>query len=192
MQNQKLNPGTGILIIMIASIAITRIIFNFNHDISGIANFSPVGAMAIFGGACFNRNWKAFTFPLLTLFFSDFILHQTVFKNYGNGFLYNGWLWVYGSFALMTIASRLMMKKQNIYRFIICIVIGVLIHWTLTDMGVWWGSKTFSQDLNGYLECLTVAIPFELKFLAGTLAYGSILFGVLAWMKHGKASLVMK
>lgn len=184
MSMQKINPGTGVLVMMIAVVGITRIIFNLNHDISGIANFSPLGAMAIFGGACFNKQWKALAFPLLTLFLSDVILHQTVFKSYGNGFLYGGWYWVYGALALMTLAARFIMKKTSVATFIISTLVSVLIHWTITDIGVWWGSKTFSQDWYGYLDCLALAIPFELKFLAGTLVYGSILFGAYVWMKQ--------
>jgi len=184
MSVQKINPGTGVLILMIAVIGITRVLFNLDHDISVIANFSPLGAMAIFGGACFNRPWKALAFPLLTLFLSDFILHQTVYKSSGNGILYGGWYWVYGALALMTIAARVIMKKLSVSAFIISALVSMIIHWTITDLGVWWHSKTFSQDWSGYMDCLTLAIPFEMKFLAGTLVYGSILFGVYVRMKQ--------
>src|SRR5215212_1836295 len=111
MTTQKLNLRTAILLIMILAIGAIRIVFNFNHDISAIANFSPLGAMAIFGGAYFDKRWKAIVFPLLTLFISDFILHQTVFKSYGNGILYGGWYWVYSAFLLMTLAGRWIMKR---------------------------------------------------------------------------------
>src|ERR1041385_5981600 len=104
MSTKKFNPRTAVLLLFISITATIRIIFNFNYDISPLANFSPIGAMALFGGTYFNKNWKAFTFPLLMLFISDIILHQTVFKKYGNGFLYSGWYWVYGAFALMVLA----------------------------------------------------------------------------------------
>ena len=183
MSHQKYNPRTAVLLVMILAVGAVRVIFNFNHDISSLANFSPLGAMAIFGGAYFNRNWKALVFPILTLFVSDFILHQTVFKSSGNGFLYEGWYWVYGAIALMCVAGTWIMRKPSTAKFLITTFVCVMIHWTLTDIGVWWGSKIYSQDMAGYLNCLVAAIPFEFKFLAGTLVYGAILFGAFEWMK---------
>jgi hypothetical protein len=174
----KFNPRTVLLLVFITAIAAVRVIINFDTQISPLANFSPVGAMALFGGAYFNKQWKAFSFPLLMLFLSDFILQQTVFKAYGNGILYGGWCWVYGAFALMTIAGRWLLKKITIKNFILSVFVCVFIHWTVTDIGVWYGSRIFSQDLEGYINCLVAAIPYELRFLTGTLVYGIILFGL--------------
>jgi hypothetical protein len=184
MTSIKFNPRTLVLFIFISITAIVRVIFNFNHDISPLANFSPIGAMALFGGAYFNKKWKAFAFPLLMLFISDFILHQTVFKAYSNGFLYSGWYWVYGAFALMTLIGKWLLKKVTINLFLFSVLTCVFIHWMVTDLGVWIDSKTYSQDLNGFIACLVNAIPYEWRFLAGTLVYGIVLFGLFEWMKR--------
>jgi len=188
----KFNPGTGVLLIFISIVATVRVIFNFNHDISTLANFSPIGAMALFGGAYFNRNWKAFAFPVLMLFISDFILHQTVFKVYSSGLLYSGWYWVYGAFVLMTITGRWIMKTITVNRFLISALVCVFIHWIITDLGVWIGSKTYAQDLSGFMACLINAIPFEWRFLTCKLVYGLILFGLFEWMKRKYPVLVGK
>lgn len=190
MNIAKFNPRTAVLLIFISITAVVRIILNFNYDISPLANFSPLGAMAIFGGAYFNKKWKALAFPLLMLFISDFILNQTVFKAYSSGILYSGWYWVYGAFALMAITGRWILKKITVNRFIISAIACVLIHWIVTDLGVWIWSKTYTQDLNGLMACLVNAIPFEWRFLAGTLVYGIILFGLFEWMKRRYPVLV--
>jgi len=139
--------------------------------------------MALFGGTYFNKKWKAFTFPLAMLFISDLILHQTVYKAYGNGFLYQGWYWVYGAFVLMTIVGQTI-KKVTINRFLLSVITCVLIHWIVTDFGVWVGSQTYAQNLSGFVACLEKAVPYEWRFLAGTLIYGIILFGLFEWMKR--------
>ncbi len=192
MTTIKFNPRTAVLLVFILITAAVRVIFNFHYDISPLANFSPIGAMALFGGAYFNKKWKAFAFPLLMLFISDFILHQTVFKAYGNGFLYGGWYWVYGAFALMTIVGRWLLKKVTVNRFLFSVLTCVFIHWIVTDLGVWIGSKTYSQDVNGFIACLAKAIPYEWRFLAGTLVYGVILFGLFEWMKRKYAVLQVR
>lgn len=180
----KFNPRTGVLLLFITLTAAIRVAFNFNYEISPAANFSPLGAMALFGGAYFNRQWKAFAFPLLMLFISDFILQQTVFKAYGNGILYSGWYWVYGAFALMTLAGRWLLQDVTIKSFIVSTLVCLAIHWIVTDIGVWYGSKIFAQNLKGYIDCLIVAIPYEWRFLAGTLVYGIIMFGVFEWIQQ--------
>ncbi len=184
MSNKKFDPRTIVLLAFITITAAIRVVFNFNYEISPIANFSPIGAMALFGGAYFNRQWKAFAFPLLMLFISDFILQQTVFKVYGNGILYGGWYWVYGAFALMTIAGRGLLRKVSFKSFVLSVLICVLIHWIVTDIGVWYGSKIFAQNFKGYINCLVVAIPYECRFLAGTFIYGIVLFGLFEWMQQ--------
>ena len=183
MTSKKFDPRTTVLLLFITGIAVLRVIFNFNYDISPLANFSPLGAMALFGGTYFNKKWKAFTFPLAMLFISDLILHQTVYKAYGNGFLYQGWYWVYGAFVLMTIVGQTI-KKVTIDRFLLSVITCVLIHWIVTDFGVWVGSQTYAQNLSGFVACLEKAVPYEWRFLAGTLIYGIILFGLFEWMKR--------
>jgi len=119
------------------------------------------------------------------LFISDFILQQTIFKTYGgNGILYGGWYWVYGAFALMTFTGRWLMKNVTAKSFVLSTLVCVSIHWIVTDIGVWYTSKIFSQNLKGYVDCLIIAIPYEWRFLTGTLVYGIIMFGVFEWMQQ--------
>lgn len=190
MTSTKFNPATTIVFLFILAIAAVRVIFNFNYDISPLASFSPLGAMALFGGAKFDRAWKASLFPLGTLFLSDFILHQTVFKSYGNGILYRGWYWVYGAFLLMVLVGRAMLKQATVGRFLLATLAVVFIHWIVSDIGVWIGSKIYAQNISGFIDCLIAAIPFELRFLAGTLVYGAILFGGFAVMQKNAAARV--
>ena len=183
MSISKFDPRTLILFLFILVTGIIRTILHSSEDISSISNFSPLGAMALFGGVYFNKQWKAFAFPLFSLFVSDLILHQTVFSKYGNGILYNGWYYVYGAFALMVMVGWLI-EKVNIESVCLATLGVVFIHWIVTDIGVWINNPKFPQTFLGYLECLMLAVPFEWKFLVGTLAYSAVLFGSFEWMKN--------
>lgn len=183
MSLKNFNPRTSVLLLFIFSIATIRVFINLNDPFSSLANFSPIGAMALFGGAYFDKPFKAFVFPVLMLFISDFILHQTVFKSSGIGILYGGWYWVYGSFVLMVIVGQLILKKLSIGRHLLSVLVCVIIHWVVTDFGVWIGSKIYAQNLSGFIACLINAIPFEWRFMSGTLIYGAILFGLFEWMQ---------
>lgn len=183
MSNLKFNPRNLILLLMILVITLIRLLVIFNGDALQFANFSSIGAVALFGGAYFKDHIKAFAFPLLSLFLSDFILANTIYKEFSNGFLYDGWYWTYIAFALMVLAGKIILKKINIGSFLASTLTIVFIHWIVTDFGVWFRNPGFTQDLAGFWLCLERAIPFEIRFLEGTLIYGAVLFGIFEWLK---------
>jgi hypothetical protein len=66
-----INPRTNVLVAMILSAGIWRLCISSGH--SPLTNFTPIGAMALFGGCYFENRWKAFLVPLLTLWLSDLL-----------------------------------------------------------------------------------------------------------------------
>src|SRR5687768_1886130 len=111
MSIPKFNPRTPVLLLTVLLMGMVRFVFIYDHEMSPLSNFSPLGAMAVFSGAYFNKSWKALCFPLLTLLVSDLILSFTVFSKFSNGFLYGGWYWTYGAFVLMTLSSKWITRK---------------------------------------------------------------------------------
>ncbi|MCX3265398.1 MAG: DUF6580 family putative transport protein [Pedobacter agri] len=183
MSNLKFNPRNLILLLMILVITLFRLLVTFNSDELQFANFSSIGAVALFGGAYFKDHLKAFAFPLISLFLSDFILANTIFSKYSNGFLYEGWYWTYLAFALMVLVGRVLLKKINVVSLLSSTLTIVFIHWIVTDFGVWFQNPSYTQDLAGFWLCLERAIPFEIRFLEGTLIYGTLLFGAFELLK---------
>ena len=78
MSESKFNPRTMILLLIIIFVSIIRVAAPFSGDFKVIANFSAVGAIALFGGAYFNNNVKAFAFPLLILLLSDLFIAKNL------------------------------------------------------------------------------------------------------------------
>jgi hypothetical protein len=183
MSIPKFNPRTGLLLLMICIVAVIRVLNNFSTGITPLANYSPLAAMALFGGAYFIGNIKPLTFPLAAIFISDIILFATVYKQYASGFLYSGWPWVYVAFLLIARIGKLIIKKVKVQMLAVSIVVAVLIHWIVTDIGIWIGSTKYAQTLSGLGACLTAAIPFELRLLTATTIYSAIMFGTFEWMK---------
>lgn len=183
MSHLKFNPRTLILLLMILAITGFRLLVTFNSDELKFANFSSIGAVALFGGAYFKDHIKAFAFPILSLFLSDFILSITIFSKYSNGFLYEGWYWTYLAFALMVLVGRVLLKNVTVVNLLASTLTIVLIHWIVSDFGVWFKNPSYSQDLAGFWLCLERAIPFEIRFLEGTVIYGALLFGAFEILK---------
>jgi hypothetical protein len=183
MSNIKFNPRTITVLIFILVIGVFRALIPMVGDVNILANYSAVGAIALFGGAYFNSNAKSFSFPLLTLLLSDLILSLTVYKSFNSGFLYEGWYLVYVAFALMVSVGKLILKNVNVFTVVSATIATVLIHWIVTDFGVWYGSAFYPQTLGGFWTVLFDAIPFEVRFLDGTLGYSAIMFGLFEYLK---------
>src|ERR1044072_7516480 len=122
----KINPRNAVLLLIIVLMAILRIAAYTGWG--PLTVFTPIGAMALFGGAYFSGNVKPFAFPLLTLFISDVVLSFTIMSEYRVGLLYTGWFWTYGAFALMTVAGKLIIRDITIKNIVIAVIVATCIH----------------------------------------------------------------
>lgn len=179
------NPRTSVLAVMILLAGIWRFVIA-TPVMTPFSNFTPIGAMALFGGCYFKDKWKAFLLPLLTLWLSDLIIDSLVYYHSLTWF-YEGWYWTYGTFALMVVIG-MFIKKVNIKSIILVSIIATLAHWIITDFGVWvehgldiTTGKPYTYDLAGLWKCLYLALPYEKNLIIGNLVFGGILFGAFEW-----------
>ena len=171
------------LLVIIMLLGIWRIIIVQNEDNTWM-NFSPLGAMALFGGVYFSNRAKSFIFPLLILLVSDIIVMQTVYSQYASGLLYNGWYWTYGSFALMVLLAELFKRKVTVGSVFLMSILAALIHYVVTDFGVWLGGGRdittglpYTKDWAGLIKCYVLALPYLKSLLLGNLIFSAVLFG---------------
>lgn len=172
MSLEKINIRNSVLILMIILAAAARFIHLDNQNVW--ANFTPVGAVALFGGAYFTDKKKAYLVPLITLFLSDLLINYLYFHKFV--WFYGSAVWIYISFALMVYIGTLL-PKINVANVILASLASVLVHWLLTDINPWLYGTMYSKGLIGYFESLYAAIPFERSLLMGNLVYGFVLFG---------------
>ena len=154
-------------------------------------NFTPLGALPLFSGAYFKRSMHAYLFPISILFISDLILMQTLYASYGNGILYSYWYWTYAAFLLMVPLGQVILRKVSLLRIGSAGLAAGLVHWIVTDFGVWLSGGIdmmtglpYTRDLDGFLRCYLAAIPWSLRFLYSTWLYTMLLFGVFEWAKY--------
>jgi len=181
MSLNKINPRTILLLAFMIAVAALRIVLSLEPTMSPIATFTPLGAMALFGGAYFQKNIKAYLFPLLTLWLGDIILNRVVYFNEWRLF-YDGWHFTYGAYALMVFAGQRMIKKASVKNIVLASLVVTLIHWIGTSPScLLIENSMYPKTWQGYLTSLVAAIPYERNFLIGTLANCGILFGVFEW-----------
>jgi len=138
------------------------------------ANFTPVGAIALFAGTYFNDKIKAFAVPLLILLLSDVLLMHKYTGSFNP--YYSGIVLIYISFACMVFIGTLI-KKVNIVNVLAASLVSVLIHWLLTDIEPWLTNPAYNRDITGYFQSLVAAVPFEKSLLFGNLVFGAVLYG---------------
>jgi hypothetical protein len=129
-------------------------------------NFTPVAAIALFGGAHFSKRWLAFLVPLLALFVSDLIIGFHSFM-----------LPVYLSFGLVVLMGGLLKGRIRPGTVIAGSLGASLLFFLITNFAVWIGSPYYPQTFAGLLSCYGMAIPFFHSGMLGDLFYSGVFFG---------------
>ena len=181
MLTEKINPRFTVLLIMMVAVAAMRI--PNAAQLTLWANFTPIGAMGLFGGAYFTSKWKAYAFPLLTLLVSDLIINYFVFDG-KYGIMYGKWYIIYGVFALIVFFGKILIKKVSVQNVILASIVAAISHWLIADFTVWIGGGTdlrtmlpLAKNWAGLIQCYAQGFPFMKNFLMGNLVYSGILFG---------------
>lgn len=143
-----------------------------------LPNFTPVEAVALFGGAYVADRRLAFLLPLLALLLSDLVLGFSV---YGYGLVYGGMAFVYASVALITALGIWQLRQRaTVARVVTCAVVSASLFFVVTNFGAWLTSGLYPHSASGLLACYLAGLPFFHYTLAGALGYTALLFGGFA------------
>lgn len=129
-------------------------------------NFTPVAAIALFGGAQFADKRAAFLVPLAGLFLSDLVLgfHRLMPV-------------VYGAFALIVLLGFWVRHRPGPLRIAGAAVASAVLFFILTNLAVWAFGTLYPKTGLGLLECYIAALPFFRNMLLSNLLYSILLFG---------------
>jgi hypothetical protein len=153
-------PRLAVLTVMIVAAALARLV---PHPL----NFTPIGATAIFGGACFAARRLALAVPLAALFLGDLVI--------GLHFLIPV---VYGSFALNVLLARWLRGRRTAAPVAAVTLLGAVQFFVVTNFACWVAFYPHTAD--GLLACYGAAIPYFKNTLLGDAFFAAVLFGGLA------------
>jgi len=155
-------PRTLVLLIFILAAAVARLV---PHP----PNFAPIGAMALFGGACFANKRAAFAVPLIAMFLSDVVLgfHRLMPV-------------VYGSFVLIVGLGFLLRRRRTLLPIAGAALASSVLFFIFTNFGVWALGSWYPKTWEGLTACYIAALPFFRNTLLGDAVYAAALFGGLA------------
>ncbi len=143
-----------------------------------LPNFTPIAAMALFGGAYFGRRWLAFVAPIAAMLLSDAII----------GF-HSGMLFVYASVALIVLLGQLALSRPTVLRVGTAALASSVLFFVITNFGTWLLSGMYPMTLSGLAACYVAAIPFFQNTVAGDLFYSALLFGGFALLERSVPAL---
>ena len=136
-------------------------------------NFSPIGAIALFGGAQLSDKRAAFLVPLAAMFLADLVTGLHVLIPF-----------VYGSFALTVCLGFWLRRDRNAWRVTAAVLSGAFLFFVITNFGVWALLGTYPQTPAGLVACYVAGIPYFQNTLLSDLLYSLLLFGGLALGEH--------
>jgi hypothetical protein len=131
-------------------------------------NLTPVGAVALFSGAAFDRKRWSFAVPLVSLFLSDIVI----------GF-HSLMPVVYGAFAASVLMGMLI-RRVTPQSVAAGAVASATLFYIVTNFAMWTVSTIYAKTLAGLVACYIAGIPFYGTMLAGDLLYSAALFGTFA------------
>ncbi|MFN8152715.1 MAG: DUF6580 family putative transport protein [Bacteroidia bacterium] len=147
-------------------------------------NFTPVAAMALFGGTYILNKRLAFFIPMATLFLSDIVMQLVN----GTGF-YQDMIFVYGAMALMTMIGFFLRGKDQRPAIMVASLTGSILFFVITNFGTW-TTGLYGYTLEGLRNCYVAAIPFFRGTIMGDLFYNTLFFGGFALLRWAKPSLI--
>jgi hypothetical protein len=149
-------------------------------------NFTPIGAIALFGAAYYGRQYLMLLVPFAALFLSDLFINNVVYSEFTQGqFVWITSVWIYLSFALvMAVGMGWLGNKITPLRVLGASLSGSLMFFLVSNFSTWLESSMYAKNIAGLMACYTAGIPFFGNTLMGDLVYSAALFGAYAWLRR--------
>jgi hypothetical protein len=141
-------------------------------------NFSPIGGVALFGGARL-RAWQSYVVPLLAMVLTDPIRSRLE----GGYPAYSAMTpIIYASFLISVFLGRAFLRNTNSpLRIASVAFVGSLQFFVITNFFVWLGAADmYPQTFSGLAACYVAALPFFGRTVLADLFYAGVLFGAYA------------
>jgi hypothetical protein len=135
-------------------------------------NVVPITALALFSGVYLQKKYAVLV-PMAAMLVSDWFL----------GFSW-GTPWVYASFIAIGLIGLWLRKHRGIAQTAGASLIGSVLFYAVTNLGVWVSSGMYPHSMAGLAECYVAAIPFFRNTVLGDLAYVGAMFTLFSLAKR--------
>jgi hypothetical protein len=160
MRKSELTPKIYVVIMMIFTGAMMRLIPHW-------PNFTPIAAIALFGGTFIKRKDLAFLIPVVAMLLSDLIIgfHSTMFP-------------VYLSFIAIVAIGLALQRRLTVVNTLSASLAASVLFYLVTNLASWTsGLMPYPMNASGLMQSYIAGLPFLFNGILGDLFYTSALFG---------------
>lgn len=149
-------------------------------------NFSPLFALAVFGGAMF-RPWLVWTVPFSIYLLADVSIAMIQGGEWG---FYSGQVFTYLGIAAVAACGLPLRSGFRPVSIAAAGLGGTTAFFVITNLGVWLTGGGFSRPLTpaGLLACFVDAIPFYGPTLLSMAIFLPVLFSPLVLVRAGRSA----
>lgn len=179
-QSSFVSPGTLVLCGMVAFTVVYRLAIHFSAGALPW-NFTPVEAMALFGGAYFADRRLGVAVPLLAMIVADCVIALTLPSAWVRDWL--GTLpFVYFCIAMTAVGGFALRGKVSVPRVAIGAFASAVFFFAVTNFATWLTARpdAGAACTGSLAACYVAGIPFFRGTLYGTLFWSALLFGGFA------------
>ncbi len=175
MKKIEISPKLYVVLIMIFAGAMMRLVPHW-------PNFTPIAAIALFGGTFLKRKELAFLVPVAAMLLSDLIIgfHSTMLP-------------VYLSFIAIVGFGLLLQKKLTVVNTLSASLGASILFYLVTNFASWSsGLMPYPMNAAGLIESYIAGLPFLFNGILGDLFYTSVLFGAVYFASNRQAIYIKK
>ena len=162
MKKIEISPKFYVVLTMIFAGAVMRLSPHW-------PNFTPIAAIALFGGTFLKRKDLAFLVPVVAMLLSDLIIgfHSTMFA-------------VYASFIAIVSLGLFLQSRLTVVNTISASLASSILFYLITNFASWTsGIMPYPMNVAGLMQSYIAGLPFFFNGIIGDLFYNSVLFGAL-------------
>jgi len=162
MKKIELSPKFIVVMTMVFAGAMMRLVPHW-------PNFTPIAAIALFGGTFLKRKDLAFLVPVAAMLLSDLIIgfHSTMLP-------------VYASFLAIVGMGLFLQNRLTVVNTLTASLASSVLFYLVTNFASWTsGLMPYPMNVGGLMQSYIAGLPFFYNGVMGDLFYNSVLFGAL-------------
>lgn len=140
-------------------------------------NFTPIIAAAIFGPIFFKEKTLGLAIPILAMFISDLVLGFHIYQ--------------FVIYVTLISISLLIPKNVKLLPIVSYGVLSSLWFFFTTNFAVWIAWDYYPKNLEGFLLCFTLAIPFFTNTLLSTISFVILFHYINKFYNHSALKLYL-
>lgn len=178
MPNVRMEKSTFGYLLLVLGLAIIAVL---SRLLPHPANFTAIGAVALFSGTYLPRRWGIVA-PLIIMLVTDAVL----------GFYEPGvMIGVYGSFLVVGLIGWYVKRHRQASVVGMAALSASIIFFVITNFVVWAFTPLYPHTAHGLFLSYALAVPFFRNMLFGDIIYTAVIFGAYefgSYVWHARAT----